>query len=464
MKETLLLVDNDKEFLADITLLLQNKYNCLTTNDEESAIKLLRKFSPDVILLDLMLDDGVSGLDVLKKIKDEDDSIPVIMMTDYGSVETAVEAIKIGAFDYISKTPNLSELNLLINKSLQQRLIKFQTESFQNEVNKPYQTIVGKSPAILKVKEHISAFAQSDNTILITGESGVGKELVARQMHQQSRRKNKPFIAINCGALPKDLIESELFGYEKGAFTGAVKKTPGKFEIAEGGSIFLDEISELDPLAQVKFLRILQEKEFQPVGSSKTMKTDVKVIVATNKNLYEMVQKGLFREDLYYRLDVLPINVPPLRERKEDIPLLAEYFSESISKELGKPKKKFSESSLQLLQNYDWPGNIRELQNYINRVYFLSDKILVLPEDLNFSLQKKIQDNFFVDEIPQTWERMNEMRREASEKAARKVEKLFVDFLLKKFDGNITKAAEHAGINRTNLHKMISKINDEKED
>jgi len=461
MSETILLIDDDNEFLSDLTILLKSNYTCLTANNEVAAIRIIREKSPDVIILDLMLSNGLSGIDILKKIKADDDSIPIIMMTDYGSVETAVEAIKLGAYDYISKTPNLNELSLIINKSLQQRLLKFQKETFQNEIDKPYRTIVGESAAIRKVKDKIALFSQSDDTILITGESGVGKELVARQIHNKSKRKNNPFIAVNCGALPKELIESELFGHEKGAFTGADKKTPGKFEIASGGSIFLDEISELDPGSQVKFLRILQEKEFQRLGGSNTIKVDIKVIVATNKDLFALVEKGLFREDLYYRLDVLPIEVPPLRDRKDDIPFLVEYFSNQIAKEIGKSKKIFSVEALDILCNYNWPGNIRELRNHINRIYFLSPKELILPEDLEFRFKQSYTSEFPKEEIPTSWERMNQMRKNASEKAARKVEKLFVDFILHKFNGNISKAAEYAGINRTNLHKMISKLNND---
>ena len=461
MKPNLLIIDDDQEYISDLLLLLKNEFKCKTVEFEHQALKIIKDNPTDAVLLDLMLADGVSGLDILKNIRSIDDSIPIIIMTDYASIETAVKAIRMGAFDYISKTPNLNELKLLIEKSLQQRLLKFQTETLIEELNKPFLKIVGESQLIKSIKEKIKLFAKTDNTVLITGESGVGKELVARQIHFHSQRRTKPFIAINCGALPKDLVESELFGNEKGAFTGADKRRLGKFEIAEGGSIFLDEISELEPMAQVKLLRILQEKEFQRIGGSTTILADVKIIAATNKDLQSLVAKGIFREDLYYRLEVLPIHVPALRERKDDIPQLVKYFSSQISKELNKPEKAFSDNLIVQLMNYDWPGNIRELRNYINRIYLLSNDSLIDVTNAHFSNISRSNQPEIQFEIPQTWDKMNELRKKASDEAARKVEKMFLDFLLDKFQGNITKAADYAGINRTNLHKMLNKINNE---
>lgn len=458
MKPSLLIIDDDNEYVGDLLLLLKHEFECSSVERETEAIKIIKENPPDAILLDLMLGDGVSGIDVLNNIRAVDDSIPIIMMTDYASVETAVLAIRLGAFDYISKTPNLNELKILIEKSLQQRLLKYQTESLIEELNKPFLKIVGNSFQIEKVKEKIKLFSQTDHTVLITGESGVGKELVARQIHFQSNRSKKPFVAINCGALPKDLVESELFGNERGAFTGADKRRLGKFEIAEGGTIFLDEISELEPLAQVKLLRVLQEKEFQRIGGSKTLKADVKIIAATNKNLHSLVLNGIFREDLYYRLEVLPIHVPTLRERNEDIPLLIKYFSYQIASELNKPEKIFSDQLISQLKSYHWPGNIRELRNYIYRIYLLSDAKLIESDNSNFANFNTSHESEKSFEIPTTWEKMNTMRKKASLEAARKVEKVFLDFLLNKFNGNITKAAEYAGISRTNLHKMLSKM------
>lgn len=304
----------------------------------------------------------------------------------------------------------------------------------------------------------IYLFAKNDNTILITGESGVGKELVARQIHINGRRKQKPFTTVNCAAIPKELLESELFGHEKGAFTGADRRKLGKFEIAAEGTIFLDEISELDLNSQVKILRVLQEREFERVGGTVPIKSKARVIAATNKDLEGLVEKGKFREDLYYRLDVLPINVPPLRKRKEDITLLIDHFLEQASYELKLPLKVFSDEAVNIFVNYDWPGNIRELQNYITRAVILSPNTIIVPSDLDPNLlfdKPTTEINF--NKIPETWKEMDAMRKEAAGKASRSVERIFIQSLLLKFNGNVTQAAKHVGINRTNFHKMMKK-------
>lgn len=280
----------------------------------------------------------------------------------------------------------------------------------------------------------------------------MGKELVARQIHFKSVREDKPFIAVNCAALPKDLIESELFGYEKGAFTGAVKRKPGKFELAAGGTIFLDEIAELSPETQVKLLRVLQEKEFERVGGIKSIKAKCRIISATNRNLTDLVKEGKFREDLFYRLDVLPVVVPPLRERKEDIPLLIKHFTEEIAKDLHLPVKEFPQKLIADFMNYSWPGNVRELQNYVTRFMIVPENDNVLPLGVSKS------DNYGGTlTIPKTWAEMDRLRKEEADNASRRVEKIFLEDLLKRNKGNITKAAEEIGINRSNLHKMMKK-------
>jgi two-component system nitrogen regulation response regulator NtrX len=457
MRPLLLIIDDDSDFISDFSLLLKSDYDCIFANNGSEGLRIVREKTPDVILLDLMLENGESGLDVLDQIRKEDEDVPIIMITDYASVDTAVDAIKRGAFNYVSKTPNLRELRLIIERSLQQRLLKYQTKSLQQELSKPFDSIIGGSLGINKVKEMIKICADVDSTILITGESGSGKELVARQIHNLSKRKNKPFVAINCAALPKDLIESELFGYEKGAFTGAASRKPGKFEIAHDGTIFLDEISELDLKAQVKILRILQEREFERVGGTQVIKTSARVIAASNRNLSSLVDEGLFREDLFYRLDVFPIHVPALRDRREDIPLLLNYFANLTSKELKVKPKYFNEESVKLLMNYNWPGNIRELQNHITRAILLTKSDIITPDDLDFSLRKGNDDYLGIEIVPETWEEMDELRKKAVELAARKVEKIFLEFILNKYEGNISRAADAIGINRANLHKMIKK-------
>ena len=453
MKPTLLLIDDDQEFTSDFVLLIEKEFNCIISNNSSEGLNLFFEKSPDIVLLDLMLNDGTTGIDILKKIISEDENIPVIMITDYASTPTAVEAIKLGALDYISKTPNLEKLKALVQRSLKIKIQNIHSRMLQESVNKPYQNIIGRSNAVIKLKEQITLFAQNSQTVLITGESGVGKELVARQIHLSSNRRNKPFIAINCAAIPRDLLESELFGHEKGSFTGAHTKKLGRFEIASEGTIFLDEISELDLQAQVKILRVLQEKEFNRVGGVASIKTDARIIAASNKNLRNEVSMKYFREDIFYRLDVLPIHVPTLRERKEDIDLLAEYFLRQVESELNKKNLKILVESIAKMKSYDWPGNIRELKNSVIHSALLAKDNFIKPSDIRLgAISEEISYT-----IPTGWDEMDSMRKRAAEEASRKVERLFIDNLLKKYDGNITKAAEHIGINRISLHKMIKK-------
>ncbi len=458
MKPHILIIDDDLDFINDFSLVLDETYKCSYALNGNEAIKSIQESVPDLILLDLMLGKDENGLELLHKILRVED-IPIIMVTDYASVQTAVEALKYGASDYISKTTNLAELKILIEKTINQKILKNHAQSLEEQLNKDFRTIIGQSEAIKDVYYKIKLYSSTDSTILITGESGVGKELVARQVHFYSTRKNNPFIAINCAAIPKDLLESELFGHEKGSFTGADKRKIGKFELASSGTIFLDEISELDPNAQVKLLRVIQEKEFERIGGNTTIKSNVQIIAATNKNIFHLVKENKFREDLYYRLDVLPINVPPLRVRKDDIPILVDHFITKACEEMKIQPKSISESAIDILTNYDWPGNIRELQNFITRAVILSDGTTISVNDLDMNLNLSLKNIFDVEveKIPNTWEEMDLLRKEVADQASRKVERLYLQQLLDKFEGNITKAAEFAGINRTNLHKMIRK-------
>ena len=462
MKTQLLIIDDNKEFVNDFTLILQKEFNCTPAYTGNDGLSLIRKNNPDVVLLDLMLEEGVSGLQILKQIHEVDEDLPVIIITDYASIDTAVEAMKLGAFDYISKTPNLKELKFIIEKALQQRILLSRTKSLEEETNKSYAQMLGSGPAMQKLKETISLFATNNNTVLITGESGVGKELVARQIHIQSDRKKKSFIAINCAAIPKELLESELFGHERGAFTGATARKLGKFELAFDGILFLDEIAELDFTAQVKLLRVIQEKEFDRVGGTASIKTQARIIAATNKNLASLVKEGKFREDLFYRLNVLPIHVPPLRERKEDLEELIIHFAKTASIEMKVWFNGFSSEAMDVLKAYDYPGNIRELQNFITRAVLLAKGEIINNDHLIH--QQMGESKSTQTSIPQTWEEMDELRKTAADNASRIVEKLFIENLLKKFNGNISQAALHIGINRTNLHKMIKKCEIKTED
>ncbi|MGM0586898.1 MAG: sigma-54-dependent transcriptional regulator [Bacteroidota bacterium] len=460
MKASLFIIDDDPTFVNDIRLFLEEDFSINHALEARHGLKLVKKQTPDIVLLDLMLDNHISGLDILKELAAFDPYLPIIMITDYASIDTAVQGIRDGAFDYITKSPHIDELKLVIEKALKQRSLKVHADFMKEELHKPYKDIVGTSPAMQEVREKISLFAGNPSTVLITGESGVGKELVARHIHRSSERSDEPFMAINCAAIPKELMESELFGHEKGSFTGAEKRKIGKFEAAGHGTIFLDEISELPADMQAKLLRVLQEREFHRVGGNEAITAPAKVIAATNRKLHALVADGQFREDLYYRLDVLPITLPPLRERPQDIEPLAKHLLRSICTEMKIPVKSIDDSALDLLQQYEWPGNVRELRNVLTRGIILCDCDHISASDLDIRLTSQTSNNTS-DQVPTTWNEMDEMRSLAAEEARRQVERVFIDFLLEKFDHNVSKAAEFAGINRTSLHKMIRRSLDE---
>ncbi|HAF30450.1 MAG TPA: two-component system response regulator [Bacteroidales bacterium] len=461
MKQLILIIDDDENFIADLKLLLKKNFDAVSADNIQEGMILLQKHSPDLIILDLMLKDGESGLSAIDLIKMEDKNIPIIMVTDYSSVETAIKAIKKGAFDYISKTTKISELKLLIDKALEHRLLLLRTKAFEEDLEKPFKNMIGTSVVMQKLKEQIQLFANNSSTLLIYGESGTGKELVTRQIHQISERANEPFIAVNCAAIPKELLESELFGYEKGAFTGADSRTAGRFELAGNGTLFLDEIGELDQRAQVTLLRVLQEKEFYRVGGRNPIKTNARVIAATNKKLETMVKKGLFREDLFYRLDILRIDVPPLRERKKDIPLLVKHFTKVASQEAKVPLKMFAKESLQLLMDYDWPGNVRELYNFIMRAVVLSQNSEEICLNLPDRMRLGVLDAYYqLDNEIKSWSDLIEARKNAADKASRQVEKYFIEKSLIKYNNNISLCAKELGIDRTTLHKTIKRIKD----
>jgi two-component system response regulator AtoC len=461
MKASLFIIDDDPTFVNDIRLFLEEDFSIDHALEAQQGLDRIKQDVPDIVLLDLMLDNHISGLDLLTELVGFDPYLPIIMITDYASIETAVQAIRDGAFDYITKSPHIDELKLVIEKALKQRSLKVHADFLKEELYKPYKDIVGTSRAMKKVRKDISRFAGNPGTVLITGESGVGKELVARHIHRQSARADEPFMAINCAAIPKELMESELFGHEKGAFTGADKRKIGKFEAAGHGTIFLDEISELPPDMQAKLLRVLQEREFHRVGGNEAIATNAKVIAATNRDLKTLVSEQIFREDLYYRLDVLPITIPPLRERRVDIAPLTHHLVRSICTEMKLPLKKIDRSALELLQQYNWPGNVRELHNVLTRGIILCDSDRIQASDLDVRLNTSTHNEYGFQTSPKTWNQMDEMRSDAADQARREVERAFLDFLMNKFDHNVSKAAEFAGINRTSLHKMIRRSLDE---
>jgi DNA-binding NtrC family response regulator len=452
--QTILIVE-DKESMA---LMLKETleaegYRVIVAKDGEEGIKRIKEDRLDMVLTDLKLPDK-DGMEVLRASKEENPLIPVVVMTAYGSVETAVAAMKQGAFDFITKPFDIDHLLMLIRRALEnQRLITeniLLREEFSSRLGLP--AIIGKSEKILDVAKKVQKVAPTKTTVLILGESGTGKELFARAIHHLSGRKDYPFVPINCAAIPKDLLESELFGYEKGSFTGADSRKLGKFELANKGTIFLDEIGELNTALQAKLLRAIQEGEIERLGGTKTVKIDVRVIAASNKNLETAVQEGSFREDLYYRLNVFPIKVPPLRERREDIPLLVEYFIKKYSVELKTSEKEISDEALELLLNYDWKGNVRELENTIERAIILCDGKTISPEHI--SLSPIQQGSLMLKGMP-----MNGTLHEVAREAMRLAETERIKKALKEAGGNKTRVAEMLKVSYKTLLTKIKEYN-----
>ncbi|MBC24552.1 MAG: hypothetical protein CMJ32_11660 [Phycisphaerae bacterium] len=381
-----ILVVDDKEMMRDsvATILSRRGHTVWSAAHGDAALERMSKGMPDLVVTDLQMP-RMNGLELLGEIKDLDDQVPVIVMTAFGTIETAVEAMKIGAFDYVTKPFSGDELVIAIDRAIEHgRLVK------ENQVLKvaatsptgraPSHPMVGQTPSMCSLKQHLDRIADSHGTVLVTGESGSGKEVAARAIHQASPRSGMPFLAINCAALSASLLESELFGHEKGAFTGADKLRKGRFELAEGGTLLLDEISEIGPDLQAKLLRVLQERCFERVGSSKSLSVDVRVIATTNRDLQKEVAEGRFREDLFFRLNVLPLAMPPLRDRMEDVPVLAQHFLDLVASREGRESKRFDDDAISSLCHYRWPGNVRELQNICERASVLSSSDVINAE------------------------------------------------------------------------------------
>ncbi|MEK7749765.1 MAG: sigma-54 dependent transcriptional regulator, partial [Planctomycetota bacterium] len=369
---TILVVDDELSILESFRMILKENYRVLTAIDGLKALEILRNECVDLVILDIMLP-GMSGLEVLTEIRKIDNDVEVIMVTAVKAVKTAIEAMKLGASDYIIKPFDVEEIKFVVDKTLRSGELAHEVAYLRSELNKNFEfnNIVGQSPAMRQIFDTIIRVAKGDSPVLITGESGTGKELIVRAIHLQSPRKNKPFVAVSCPNLPDNLLESELFGHEKGAFTNATDKKIGRFELANGGTIFLDEISEMSLSNQSKLLRVLQEYEFVRVGGTKTISIDVRLIASTNIDLKTAISKGTFREDLFYRINVVPLDVPALRNRKEDIPFLINHYFQKFKVELRSKTRKIQPSVMELFENYDWPGNIRELKNVIERILTL---------------------------------------------------------------------------------------------
>jgi two-component system, NtrC family, nitrogen regulation response regulator NtrX len=448
MKDTILVVDDEESICQSLKAILSDEgYQVLVAGSGEEAVKTVEEEMPQLVLLDIWLP-GIDGLETLKAIKKINPQILVIIMSGHGTIETAVRATKLGAFDFIEKPLSLDKIIILVNNAIS--LIRLNEENvlLKQQVSHQYE-LTGDSPAITELKEMISIVAPTNAWILIMGENGTGKELVARSIHHLSLRSHKDIVEVNCAAIPEELIESELFGHEKGAFTGATEKKRGKFDLAHEGTIFLDEVADMSLKAQAKILRILQEKKFERVGGNKLIDMDVRVLAATNKDLEEEMKEGRFRQDLFYRLHVIPLVVPPLRERKEDIKLLSECFLSDFAIKEGLEPKRLSDDALAQLMKHDWPGNVRELKNIIERLIILTPYNEITAQDiplLNIKEERDIASG------------AQSLAVDSLKDAKMDFERQFILKKLEENEGNVSKTAEAIGLERSHLHKKLKSL------
>ncbi|MDD3803185.1 MAG: sigma-54 dependent transcriptional regulator [bacterium] len=448
MNKSILIVDDDKTVLDSMReILTRSEYTCFEAVDGDSMDRILSREHPDLILLDVKLP-GRSGLELLPEIKKLNPDTPVIIITGNAEINDAVKAIKTGAFDYLKKPFKSKELLINIEKALSWSNLLFRNRNLQEQLEKEFsfQGIIGKSKSIRDLIKTIKQIAQTDSNVFITGESGTGKDLVAKAIHFTGNRKSNPYIPINCSSLPETLLESELFGFTKGAFTGAYTNKIGLFKAADLGTIFLDEIGDMPVTLQAKMLRVLETQEFTPLGSTTVMKTNVRIISATNANLSEKINSNLFREDLYYRLNVVNIHIPPLRERREDILLLSDYFLKKYSSKMNKEIKGFHEGALDMIMRYNWPGNVRELENAV-------ESSCALATESHIEL-KNLPEYMFGKRITQGRSELMPINRSLKETMDH-YEKEYITELLKFCNGNVTKASEIAQIARQNFHAKM---------
>jgi two-component system response regulator AtoC len=452
MKFKILIID-DEDCIREVfsQLLKEKSYLVEEAETGNQGIEIARRFNPDIIILDMNLPD-VSGMDVLSFVKESNLPAEVVIITAYGTIKNALEATKLGAYDYLEKPVDNEELLLVVSRALEIKRLQKEVEELRSELSSRYKfsNIIGTSSRMNSIFQMMAKISRVEGTVLITGESGTGKELVARAIHYNSSRSNKPFVVVNCGAIPKDLIESEFFGHLKGAFTDAKAEKTGKFELANHGTIFLDEIGDLSPEAQVKLLRAIGEKEIVKVGGAKTIPIDVRVIAATNQNLEEQVRQGQFREDLYWRLAVLSLHLPPLRERREDITLLCEYLVKKFNKLLQKKIKGVSSECQELLKSYAWPGNVRELESVLYEAMVLSDGLWIDAEGLPARITET--ESYEPDNLTDTGKTL----QETIQKLAESMEKKMIRKALKETGGNRSRAAKKLGISRKTLFNKMT--------
>jgi DNA-binding NtrC family response regulator len=455
----ILVVDDEMIVCESCKRILEGEgYEAETALSGKEAFEKMKANPFDIVITDLKMP-GIDGMEVLRIFRKEYPDSIVIMITGFSTVETAVEAMKLGAFDYIPKPFTPDEVAIVVKKAIEKKNLMLENIYLRHELQKKYgfHNIVGKSKKMQEIYRIIAKVAVTDSTVLIYGQSGTGKELIARAIHFNSPRREKQFVPVDCAVLSENLLESELFGHVRGSFTGAVTTKPGLFEVADGGTVFLDEVGNISLSIQAKLLRVLQEREFTPVGGTKAKKVDIRLIAATNKELEKMIKEEVFREDLYYRLNIVPISLPTLRERQEDIPLLAVHFLRKYAEEMGKAIKGFTPEAMGKMMRYPWPGNIRELENVIERTVVMIDDEMVKVEHLILPGQqeKEILEN----QIPLTSEGLKEIKKQMREKAVEEIERAFVLSALERHQWNVTRAAEEVGMLRPNFQALMRKYN-----
>jgi DNA-binding NtrC family response regulator len=451
-KEKILIIDDEAEMLDNCRRILERTgYNCLLLQESKNFTRVLEEELPDLILTDLRMPQK-DGMSVLKEAKAIDPDIVVILFTAYGTIKSALEACKLGAFDYIQKPFSAEQLRIAVNRGIKQKRLSDENKYLRSQLKEAYgfSRIIGKSASLQEVLKLVRKVSKTEANILIQGESGTGKELVARSIHAISDRSHRSFVPVDCASLPENLLESELFGHEKGAFTGAHVTRHGLFEYANGGTLFLDEIGELSITLQSKLLRTLQERQVRRVGGRRLIDVDVRIIAATNLNLENAIEEGRFREDLLYRINVITIPLPPLRERKDDVPLLANHYLRHFSKGSKNEVEGISKKAMELLERYSWPGNVRELQNVMERAVSLTDSKMVIPEDLPEQIRLVKNTDAFI--LP-----TNSNYKGAKKEWMNSFEKRYLSALLKRHNGNISKAAREAQINRKTIHRLLKR-------
>jgi two-component system nitrogen regulation response regulator NtrX len=445
MSNSILIVDDEPGIRDTLQGVLEDEaFVVETAKTGEECLEKARSHHYACILMDIWLGDGIDGLEALKQLKEEGIDAAVVMISGHGNIETAVRSTKLGAFDFIEKPLSLERTLVTVKNAIRTRELQRVNEQLQSDLAEQY-VMVGDSIAMRALRKQIAIVAPTDGRVLISGESGTGKELVARAIHSNSKRRNAPFVEINSAAIPEELVESELFGHSKGAFSGATRSKKGKFEVADGATLFLDEIGDMSPRVQAKMLRVLEEQRFEPVGSNTPVNVDVRVISATNKPLESLIGNGHFRPDLFYRLNVIPFQVPPLRERAEDIPALIEHFNHRYSVDYGKPLKAFGDDAIAKLQGHAWPGNVRELKNVVERVVIMSGKTKVAASDL--------PDLTSSEETP-----ASSFRFPSFKDATDAYQREFIQHKLVEFDGNVAKAAESMGVDRSHLYRRMRNL------